>query len=151
MEAILKTKIGKLYIQFTSKGLSLLSFNVPSKLISDDSSKEFSKKVLNQLNEYFEGRRTKFDMALDLSGTEFQMKVWKELKKIKYGKTKSYGDLAKTIGLKKGARAIGGANNKNPIPIIIPCHRVIQSDGKIGGYAGGVDLKQKLLELEQKL
>ena len=149
MEAILKTQIGKFYIKFSSKGLSLLSFKVPSKLLSDDSSHEFSKNVETQLSEYLNGSREEFDISLDLVGTEFQIKVWKELTKINYGQTSSYGDLAKKIKLNKGARAIGGANNKNPVMIIVPCHRVIQSDGKLGGYAGGIELKQRLLDLEQ--
>lgn len=151
MEAILKTKIGKFYIKFSSKGLSVLSFKVPRKLLSDDSSHDFTKKVQEQLEEYLDGSRKKFDILLDLEGTEFQKKVWKELIKIKFGKTASYGDLAKKIGLNKGARAIGGANNKNPVMIIVPCHRVIQSDGKLGGYAGGVELKQRLLDLEENI
>lgn len=151
MEAILKTKIGKLYISFSERGLSVLSFKVPSKILRDDIDEPFAQEVLKELEEYFSGSRENFDLKLDLSGTDFQMKVWKQLKKIKYGKTSSYGDISNKIGLNKGARAVGGANNKNPIPIIIPCHRVIQSDGQIGGYAGGVALKEKLLALEKIL
>jgi methylated-DNA-[protein]-cysteine S-methyltransferase len=148
MEAILKTQIGKFYIKFSNDGLSVLSFTLPRKLLSDDSSHEFSKKVEKQLCEYFDGIRKDFDLKLNLSGTDFQKKVWKQLIKVKYGKTASYGELAKKIKLPKGARAIGGANNKNPVMIIVPCHRIIQADGKLGGYAGGVELKQKLLDLE---
>ena len=150
MDAILKTRMGKYYIQFSDNGLSLLSFDIPSKCINDGEKTIFAKDVQKQLDEYFTGKRKKFELLLDLKGTSFQMKVWKELSKISYAKTLSYGEISKKINLPKGARAIGGANNKNPLPIIIPCHRVIQSDGKLGGYAGGIVLKQQLLDLEQK-
>lgn len=142
--------MGKYYIQFSDNGLSLLSFNIPSKCLNDGDKTNFAKDVQTQLEEYFCGKRKKFDLPLDLNGTNFQMKVWKELSKIGYGKTLSYGEVSQKIDLPKGARAVGGANNKNPLPIIIPCHRVIQSDGKLGGYAGGLVLKQQLLDLEKK-
>jgi len=101
-----------------------------------------------QLEEYFDGERREFDLPLDPSGTPFQMAVWKELLAIPYGETRSYKQIAENIGSPKAFRAVGLANNRNPISIIIPCHRVIGSDGSLVGYGGGLDMKQKLLELE---
>ena len=106
--------------------------------------------AVSQLNEYFAGTRKIFDLPLYFKGTEFQKRVWQELSKIPYGETISYKDLAERTGNIKACRAVGMANNKNPIPIIIPCHRVIGASGKLTGYAGGLDIKKFLLELEQK-
>jgi methylated-DNA-[protein]-cysteine S-methyltransferase len=106
------------------------------------------KKAAQQFDEYFDGKRKYFNLPLSLHGTAFQMKVWNALQKIPYGKTISYGELAAIIGNPKASRAVGMANNRNPIPIIIPCHRVIGHDGSLTGYAGGLDLKRELLELE---
>ena len=105
--------------------------------------------VKNQLDEYFEGKRKTFDIVLDPKGTEFQRKVWDKLMNIPYGQTASYKDIAVKVGNDKASRAIGMANNKNPIPIIIPCHRVVGSSGKMVGYAGGLDIKESLLNLEK--
>lgn len=107
--------------------------------------------VYKQLDEYFKRERKKFDIPLDITGTEFQLKVWKELSKIPYGKMISYGDIARKVGGSTYIRAVGRANGQNPVPIIIPCHRVIESNGRIGGYSGGIEIKQKLLELEGSL
>ncbi len=101
-----------------------------------------------QLEEYFMGKRRHFDLPIEPKGTDFQRKVWDALQKIPFGQTISYGDIAKKIGCDKGARAVGMANNKNPIPIFIPCHRVIGADGKLVGYAGGIETKIRLLEIE---
>ena len=101
-----------------------------------------------QLMEYFNGERTDFDLPLNPAGTDFQQTVWSELLNIPYGETRSYKDIAIKIGQENSTRAVGNANNKNPIPIIIPCHRVIGADGKLNGYIGGTDIKQKLLEIE---
>ena len=103
-----------------------------------------------QLDEYFAGKRKKFDIPIKLDGTDFQIKVWKELLKIPYGETCSYLDIAKCIGNPKASRAVGMANNKNKIIIIVPCHRVIGSNKKLVGYACGLEVKEKLLELERK-
>jgi methylated-DNA-[protein]-cysteine S-methyltransferase len=108
------------------------------------------KKAAGQIREYFEGKRKKFDLPLAPHGTEFQVKVWKALQKIPYGKTISYGELAVIVGNPKACRAVGMANNRNPIPVIIPCHRVIGKDGNLTGYAGGLELKKLLLEIEKK-
>lgn len=106
------------------------------------------KKAYEQLDEYFKGLRKNFDLPLLLEGSEFQVKVWKALMTIDYGKTATYGDIAKLIGSPKASRAVGGANNKNKIAIIIPCHRVIGSSGTLTGYAGGLGIKKYLLDLE---
>jgi len=107
------------------------------------------KDCIRQLDEYFKGKRMTFDLPLIISGTDFQKKVWNELKKIPFGKTASYKDIALKAGNVKAVRAAGNANNKNKIAVIIPCHRVIGSDGKLSGYAGGVKRKKWLLEHER--
>ena len=108
------------------------------------------KNTKQQLDEYFAGKRKKFNIPIKLDGTDFQIKVWKELLKIPYGETCSYLDIAKCIGNPKASRAVGMANNKNKIIIIVPCHRVIGSNKKLVGYACGLEVKEKLLELERK-
>ena len=104
--------------------------------------------VFRQLKEYFNRQRKEFDLQLEIVGTDFQKNVWNELKKIPYGETISYGELAIRMGDKNRMRAVAAANGANPIPIIIPCHRVIGADGSLTGYGSGLDVKQKLLELE---
>jgi O-6-methylguanine DNA methyltransferase len=104
--------------------------------------------VFRQLREYFNRQRKEFDLQLEIVGTDFQKNVWDELKKISYGETISYGELAIRMGDKNKMRAVAAANGANPIPIIIPCHRVIGADGSLTGYGSGLDVKQKLLELE---
>jgi len=105
------------------------------------------KETATQLDEYFAGERTEFDVPMELDGTEFQRDVWAELARIPYGKTISYGELARRVGRPKGPRAVGQANGRNPIPIIVPCHRVLASNG-IGGYGGGLPMKRALLAVE---
>lgn len=109
---------------------------------------DFEKKVKAQLSEYFEKKRKKFDLKFDLEGTEFQKKVWKELLKIPFGQTVSYGEIAIRCGSPKGARAVGMACNKNKLPIVIPCHRVVGKNRELVGFAGGLDTKLALLKLE---
>lgn len=106
--------------------------------------------AFNQLNEYFAGKRKHFDLTLNPAGTEFQRKVWDALCRIPYGQTRTYGQIAVAVGNAKGSRAVGMANNRNPIAIVIPCHRVIGAGGKLTGYAGGLDKKELLLALEKK-
>lgn len=101
-----------------------------------------------QLEAYFAGKLREFDLPLHMEGTPFRLKVWRELQRIPYGQAISYGELARRIGQPTAARAVGGANHNNPIAIIVPCHRVISADGSIGGYGGGLELKQQLLRLE---
>jgi methylated-DNA-[protein]-cysteine S-methyltransferase len=105
------------------------------------------KETATQLEEYFAGERTEFDLHMELDGTPFQREVWSELARIPYGDTISYGELARRVGRPKGPRAVGQANGRNPIPIIVPCHRVLASNG-IGGYGGGLKVKRALLALE---
>ena len=105
--------------------------------------------AVRQLREYFAGERTDFDLPLAPHGTEFQRSVWRHLQGIPYGATISYGELARRVGNSKASRAVGSANGKNPLPIVIPCHRVIAGDGTLGGFGGGLPMKQALLALEQ--
>ncbi len=102
-----------------------------------------------QLDEYFAGNRKDFDIQYELTGTEFQKKVWDALTKIPYGKTVSYKHIATMVGNPKASRAVGLANNKNPITIIVPCHRVVGTSGKLVGYAGGLPMKESILDLEK--
>lgn len=104
--------------------------------------------VAKQLDEYFAGKRTKFELKISPKGTEFQKKVWEELLKIPYGKTKSYQEIAEAVGKPKAQRAVGSACNKNPILLIIPCHRVVSKTGKLTGFACGIDRKEQLLKME---
>ena len=110
---------------------------------------EYTAEPIQQLQEYFEGKRRNFTVPTCLKGTSFQKKVWKALEQIEYGTTKSYKDIAIEIGNPKAVRAVGGANNQNPLSIFIPCHRVIGSSGALVGYGGGLDKKERLLQLEQ--
>lgn len=105
--------------------------------------------IFGQLNSYFAGERHEFDLPLAPQGTPFQLTVWHALQQIPYGQTTTYGELARTIGNPQAVRAVGAANGRNPIPIIIPCHRVIGSDGSLTGYGGGLHIKEALLSLEQ--
>ncbi|MCI6737641.1 MAG: methylated-DNA--[protein]-cysteine S-methyltransferase [Intestinibacter sp.] len=148
------TKIGRLGIREDGESITHIYFREPNveveieqnRLLLEES--DLIKMAYIQLSEYIEGQRKQFDLPLDPKGTEFQRKVWKELTKIPYGETRSYKEVAIAIGNEKASRAIGMANNKNPIPIVIPCHRVVGSNKKLVGYAGGLDLKEKLLNLE---
>lgn len=148
-----KSPIGNLIIMEEENAIIKLCFK-EQKITNIKDIQEFEtpllKKAKKQLEEYFEGKRKKFDLALRLNGTSFQNKVWKALLNIPYAKTCSYKDIAKNIGNENASRAVGNANNKNPLPIFIPCHRVIGSNGKLIGYAGGLDIKIKLLELERE-
>lgn len=111
---------------------------------------DFLHEVYHQLNEYFAGKRKIFDLPVDGKGTAFQKAVWRELQKIPYGETRSYEDIAVAIGNKKAVRAIGQANGRNPIMIVVPCHRVIRKNGDISGFACGVEAKRYLLNLERE-
>lgn len=129
-------------------------FNQYATFVSADklgrpANEKVAKQVINQLDEYFASERQVFDIPLDLStGTPFQIKVWQALLQIPYGQTISYATLAKNIGKPTAFRACANANGKNPISLIVPCHRVIASDGSLGGYTGGIDIKKTLLALE---
>ena len=112
---------------------------------------DFIKDIKKQLGEYFSGKRTTFDIKINPTGTDFQKMVWKELQNISYGETKSYSEIAAAAGNKNAQRAIGNACNKNPIMIIIPCHRVVSKNNNLGGYAYGRSIKQKLLNIENDI
>jgi O-6-methylguanine DNA methyltransferase len=116
-----------------------------------EESLETMRPYIGELEEYFAGARRQFSFALDLRGTNFQIACWRALLAIPYGETRSYADIARAVGQPKGFRAVGMANNRNPIAIVVPCHRVIASDGTLCGYGGGLDIKRKLLELEGAL
>jgi O-6-methylguanine DNA methyltransferase len=106
-------------------------------------------KLRQELAEYFDGKRTEFDVPLDLRGTPFQLRVWNALLAIPYGETRSYLDVARELRAPRAVRAVGAANGSNPIPILVPCHRVIASGGGLAGYGGGIELKRRLLALER--
>lgn len=136
-----------LYLVATETHLINIQFTQPQKALLQTT--ELLSMATIQLDEYFQGKRTTFSLPFKLTGTPFQLAVWKELQNIPYGKTTSYKEIAQKINKPKAYRAVGMANNKNPLPIIIPCHRVIGSNGKLIGYAGGLNLKNYLLELEK--
>jgi len=148
----LDTPIGDLLLAGDEDALSLVGFPEGSMRREPESDWIFSDKPFaaarEQLTEYFAGERKTFDLKLNPVGTEFQLQVLDELQKIPYGITASYGDIAKRIGRPKAVRAVGAANGRNPIPIIIPCHRVIGSTGKLTGFGGGIPTKKALLKLE---
>lgn len=124
--------------------------NVVNNMEKGGEKSTLSDKVFKQIIEYFEGKRKVFDFPYELKGTDFQIKVWNALRAIPYGETRSYKDIAIAIGSPKSCRAVGGANNKNPILIAIPCHRVIGASGKLVGFAGGIEMKEALLTLEKE-
>jgi len=146
--------VGPLLLVHDEAGLRAIDFLNGRRNVTPDPSwvedRTSLKRVINQLEAYFGGELEQFELQLAPEGTEFQKKVWNELCNIAYGETISYGELARRIGNSKASRAVGLANGTNPIPIIIPCHRVIGSNGKLTGYGGGLEIKQKLLALEQR-
>ncbi len=146
---IYKTPIGK--IKISDNGKAIIRITTKVDFEKDDNIKETDliKKAYNQLEEYFARKRKEFDLPLEFEGTEFQVKVWNALLTIPYGETRSYKEIAEQIECPKGARAVGMANNKNEIMIVVPCHRVIGSSEKLVGYAGGLDIKSELLKLEK--
>lgn len=148
----LDTPIGDLLLAGEEQALSLVGFPEGSMRREPESDWIYSDKPFaaarQQLTAYFAGELKSFDLKLNPGGTEFQMQVLEELQKIPYGLTASYGDIAKRIGRPKAVRAVGAANGRNPIPIIIPCHRVIGSTGKLTGFGGGIPTKKALLKLE---
>lgn len=143
-----KSPIGLLFLTAENEALTGVHFKKTELYGVKEKETPILLKSKKQLDEYFCGKRKIFDLKLDLSGTDFQKKAWQHLQKIPFGKTRSYGDQAKSAGAAKAVRAIGTANGRNPIAIIVPCHRVIRSDGSLGGYAGGLHIKKFLLELE---
>jgi len=149
-----ETPIGKIIIACLNSAIIAVALKEKSSSFSEGQglykATTLSNQAARQLNEYFKGKRQKFDLPLAPIGTSFQQKVWKALQRISYGETKSYKQIAEGIGNPLASRAVGMANHNNPIMIIVPCHRVIGSSGKLVGYAGGLSLKQYLLDLENE-
>lgn len=148
----IRCPIGRLAITTTENALTEIHF-LGGKMLADGdfdapAARGLMGEVLRQLKAYFRGKLQRFDLPLDPQGTPFQRRVWKELEKIPYGATKSYQQIAQAIGKPTGSRAVGMANGRNPIPIVIPCHRVIGASGKLVGFGGGLATKQRLLLLE---
>jgi O-6-methylguanine DNA methyltransferase len=162
--------IGPLFLAASARGLVALEFDTrlpgqqsirpnPRDLRKEREQKAFKfedsprqmQPYVTELEEYFAGKRREFSFPLDLRGTDFQQACWRALLAIPYGETRTYADIARAVGKPNAFRAVGMANNRNPIAIVVPCHRVIASDGTLCGYGGGLDVKRKLLELEGAL
>lgn len=148
----LDTPIGELLLAGDDDGLAMIGFPKGSMRRNAEPDWIFNEKPLTaarrQLREYFAGKRRSFDLPLRLSGTEFQQSVLRALQEIPYGETVSYGEIARRIGRPRAVRAVGAANGRNPLPIVIPCHRVIGKGGDLTGFGGGLDTKEALLRLE---
>jgi O-6-methylguanine DNA methyltransferase len=166
--AKMDSPIGPLFLAASAKGLVALEFDArlpgqqsirpnPRDLREEkkgsalEESSTAMQPYVSELEEYFAARRREFSFPLDLRGTDFQLACWHALLAIPYGETRTYADIARAVGQPKAFRAVGMANNRNPIAIVVPCHRVIASDGTLCGYGGGLDVKRKLLELEGAL
>jgi methylated-DNA-[protein]-cysteine S-methyltransferase len=153
---VIESPIGKLKLVASNKGLVAILWenDSPTRVRLTEPVVNERHPVLveteRQLGEYFAGKRKKFSIALDMKGTRFQRNVWEALLAIPFGETRSYGQLAKQLGNPRATRAVGAANGRNPVSIIVPCHRVIGSSGKLTGFAGGLDTKARLLSLEKE-
>ena len=148
----LDTPIGRLLLAREGRDLRLINFQrgrLPRPDPRWHESADAFDDVVSQLTEYFAGRRQRFELPLAPEGTPFQQRVWRELQDVPYGVTISYGELAARIGQPTASRAVGLANGSNPLPIVIPCHRVIGANGKLTGYGGGLPIKEQLLALER--
>lgn len=147
----LASPIGPLALLASTRGLTEIRFanHSQARVTTRDKRNEYIDTAIKQLKEYFAGNRQVFDLTLDEGGTDFQRSVWAQLRAIPFGETASYGAIAKAINNPKAARAVGMANNRNPMPIITPCHRVIGSDGSLTGFGGGLDVKRWLLDHER--
>ena len=160
--------VGPLFLAASERGLVALEFDRrlpgqqtirpnPRDLRAEGKCMQFAESAaatqvyVSELEEYFAGQRRAFTFALDLRGTDFQLACWRALLAIPYGETRTYADIARAVGRPQGFRAVGMANNRNPVAIVVPCHRVIASDGTLCGYGGGLEVKRKLLELEGAL
>lgn len=140
-------EFGILKIGYTETAVVLLTRS--EKIDADNEPSALSNLVSWQINEYLKGQRKEFDFPYELHGTEFQKKVWNALRRIPYGETRNYKQIAAITGVSQASRAVGMANSKNPLMLVVPCHRVIGTNGNLIGYAGGVDMKKTLLELER--
>ncbi len=160
--------VGPLFLAASQRGLVALEFDKrlpgqqtirpnPRDLRTETNRLQFHESAealrpyIRELEEYFQGDRRQFSFVLDLRGTDFQLACWRALLAIPYGETRTYADIARAVGRPQGFRAVGMANNRNPVAIVVPCHRVIASNGTLCGYGGGLDVKRKLLELEGAL
>lgn len=147
--AVYSTKVGDIAIRYTNYAVVSIIINDNSADSKLSITSDISDMAYNQICEYLDGQRNTFDLPTKLVGTDFQKKVWKALMSIPYGETRSYKDIAQMINSPKSSRAVGLANNKNPLHIVVPCHRVIGSNGKLMGYAAGIHIKQQLLDMEK--
>lgn len=155
MQWCVPSAIGPFYLLASDQGLQAVSCKphaapMLGSLSGDNPATKILQQTAEQLAAYLDGQLESFDVPFDIAGTEFQQRVWQQLCRIPYGQTVAYQDIAQRIENPKAVRAVGAANGKNPICIIIPCHRVIAADGTLGGYSGGLQVKSKLLALEQK-
>jgi O-6-methylguanine DNA methyltransferase len=165
---IFSSPVGPLFLAASGRGLVALEFDLrlpgqqsirpnprdlrsESKTVRFELSDEMLKPFVAELQQYFVGTRRDFDFPLDLRGTDFQLACWRALLAIPYGETRTYADIARAVARPQGFRAVGMANNRNPVAIVVPCHRVIASDGTLCGYGGGLEIKRKLLQLEGAL
>jgi len=166
--ATIPSPVGPLFLAASERGLVALEFDArlpgqqtirpnPRDLCAETRSMQFAESAetlrayTREMEQYFAGDRREFTFGLDLRGTDFQVACWRALLAIPYGETRTYADIARAVGRPQGFRAVGMANNRNPIAIVVPCHRVIASDGTLCGYGGGLDVKRRLLELEGAL
>jgi methylated-DNA-[protein]-cysteine S-methyltransferase len=154
MERVIQfdTKFGRMGVAERDGGISRVF--LPGEAMGEPASDEGSpllREAARQMNEYLEGRSQVFDLPLRLEGGPFQVRVWGELSAIPFGETRTYGDIARSVGRAGAARAVGQACNRNPLPLIVPCHRVVGRGGRLIGYAGGLELKRRLLELENAI
>ncbi|MBD3646009.1 MAG: methylated-DNA--[protein]-cysteine S-methyltransferase [Pseudomonadales bacterium] len=149
-----ESPVGELLLAGDKDGLKIIGFPTGKGRVHPERDwirkDEFFQDAARQLDEYFAGERTRFELDLCPHGTDFQLQVLDALTRIPYGETRSYRDIAETIGKPKAVRAVGAANGRNPLPIVIPCHRVIGADGSLTGFGGGMEAKRFLLELEQR-
>lgn len=146
---VYSTAVGKMTIAEENSAIVMVSFGASAPPKAEKSETELIKRTFMELEEYFAGKRREFDIPLAPKGTAFQLKVWEALKTIPYSETRTYQQIAEQTGNIKASRAVGMANNKNPIAIIVPCHRVIGANGSLVGYAAGLKIKEKLLEIEK--
>ena len=152
----MQSPVGTLVVVVSERGLRMIEFGdrpfPPTNMRGVEwvQSEAKTRRYTEQLSEYFTGSRTHFDFPLDLRGTEFQKSCWQALLQIPFGTTCSYAEIARKVGRAGASRAVGQANHHNPIPIVVPCHRVITSNGTLGGYGGGLEMKRALLDLEKR-
>ena len=144
----ISSPVGSLVLRASNKGLVSIDRGKAARLKGEAKAERNVALAASELAEYFAGKRRKFTVPLDLHGTPFQLQVWQTLRRIPFGKAVSYGEEARMLGKPKAARAVGSANGRNPVPIIVPCHRVVAGDGSLGGYSAGLPMKRKLLALE---